>query len=101
MSVCGESASHTYFCDLSLLELCLFGGNAPRDGVGEVEKRASVRAGRRPQGLQLPGDKKKVSARQKTELLVTVIPTTIGLKAEVTVHAEPVSRDSLSPGAGL
>ena len=101
VSVCGEGASHTYLCVLSLLVLCLFGGNAPRDRVGEVEKCASVRAGQRPQGLQLPGDKKKVSARQKTELLVTVIPTTIGLKAEVTVHAEPITKDSSSPGAGL
>ena len=69
VSVCGESASHTYICDHSLLELCLFGGNAPRDGVGEVEKWTSVRAGQRPQGLQLPGDKKKVNARQQTEFL--------------------------------
>lgn len=66
---------------------------------GEMEKWASVRAGQRPQGLQLPGDKKKVSARQQTEFLGCCYSK--NNRAEAGVHIELITKDSSSPGAGL
>ena len=40
-------------------------------GMGQEKWRrwVSIREGQRPQSLQLPGDKKKVNARQQTEFL--------------------------------
>jgi len=47
------------------------------------------------------GTRKKRVPGSRQNSWVTVTPTTIGLRAEVTVHAEPINKDSSSPGAGL
>lgn len=76
-----------------MLQLCLFDGNAPRDGAGDVERMSECQSRSETTRPPTAWGQENSECKAQDRTLANANPPTIGPRSEITVSNEHITKD--------